>query len=299
MKNLNKILAGIFATISMTEMTHPIILTGPVRRNAHRQEQEEKELMAYEMGKKHTEQDGNKSQNNNESGSSQDENQAVVQSLDDITDENYADDAVVQIQALGDGSLLAKLTPEQKIALKKRLQARADDKAPADDKDGDQKVTTQSMPEEDNQALVESMQPSLDQQAPKQPKDVVLDEQASHPLEQAVDTSAEFVKTVEEQEHSAPEPTLMQQPAAPQEITMQPAAHEQMQPAAQPAPIERVKIIKVYPVYDAVKSGVEMVKIAANDLLQYTYGMIANIYTHATHLKDASSNQVAPKCNCK
>jgi len=114
MKNLNKILAGIFATISITEMTHPIILTGPVRRNAHRQEQEEKELMAYEMGKNHTEQDSNTTQNSDESGSLEDENQAVVQSLDDVTDENYADDAVVQIQALGDGGLLSKLSPEQK-----------------------------------------------------------------------------------------------------------------------------------------------------------------------------------------
>jgi hypothetical protein len=56
-------------------------------------------------------------------------------------------------------------------------------------------------------------------------------------------------------------------------------------------PAERIKIVKVYPVYEAVKSGAEMVKAAANDMYSYVYSFVSNY--RANRAEKAKAQQEA------
>ncbi len=354
MKNLQTILASIFVTISLTEMTHPIILTGPARRNAHRQERENQQEQQYELHK----QEGKEPDNFDDNDES-----VEVQSLDD---ENYADDAVVQIQSLGDGSIGSQLTPEQKEFIKGKLLEKRGQKNDTSD------VTTQSISEqaENSDESNNMAQPSADSlnvehnqsqevPAPTQAQmphgldinDTLLknaptstendhqpDNVVEEHLDQAVQASSNLVHAVEqdqqehnvlqennvtheivpheiqstsvivdqhlEQEHAADhmQPTLYVAPAhelhehienVEQHHIPAPLATEQKMndlelPAqAQVAPIapaitehnnstpvETIKIVKVYPVYEAVVAGIAHIKSAAFDMIQYIYSLM-------------------------
>lgn len=320
MKNLQTILASIFVTISLTEMTHPIILTGPVRRNAHRQERENQQEEQYELHKEqYQEQDD--LDNNDES--------VEVQSLDD---ENYADDAVVQIQSLGDGSIGSQLTSEQKEFIKAKLLERRRQKNDTSD------VTTQSISEQtendesNSMAQSSTVSLSLEQIEPQEVPAPVQEEMpheldindaslkndpqaranvhqadnVEEHLDQAVQASSNLVQAVEqdEQEHAADhmQPTLYVAPAhqlhehienVEQHHIPAPLATEQkmneleLPVLAQPTPIapaitehnnstpvEAIKIVKVYPVYEAVVAGIAHVKLAASDMIQYIYSLM-------------------------
>ncbi len=302
MKKLNKILASIFITISVTEITYPIILTGPARRNAHKQQAEEEALIAYELGKEHAEKEHNQNQQNENYNSGNEENQqpVTIQSLDyndfeqenpgirfidQDAEENYADDAVVQIQALGDGSLFANLSSEEKAKIKEKIESHSHDKENdtqrvsrfkeklqarlkkiEDESKNQQEVTTQSMDESYDEDYVEIQAIEDNNQSNLQQNE----KSATAQLEQAVHATSDFAQAVEHQEDPAPapEPALMhvEQPAMTDKEVAQSA------PASQP--VEHVKIVKVYPVYDAMKAGFEMVKAAAFDMYNYAYSFI-------------------------
>jgi len=119
MKNIKKLLVGAFAALSLTEISYPIIFTGPARRNANREKQEQAALEAYELGRAEA------NRQSSEENQSYQEESVETQSYDDNisdTNENYADDAVVQIQSLGDGQFLSQLSPEKKSAIESRFQ---------------------------------------------------------------------------------------------------------------------------------------------------------------------------------
>lgn len=110
MKNFKKISVVLFAITSLTEMSHPIFLTGPARRNAHRSQREE----AYKAGLMESQR--------------QEDFQDQYESEDDRFNENYADDGSVAIQAIGSGEfggqIASQLTPEAKMRIMERLRNR-------------------------------------------------------------------------------------------------------------------------------------------------------------------------------
>jgi len=63
---------------------------------------------------------------------------------------NYAEDAVVQIQALGDGQFMSQLTPEQKAAIKANLLSKLSSAQSTSTQSTSTGVTTQSMESDNN-----------------------------------------------------------------------------------------------------------------------------------------------------
>jgi hypothetical protein len=284
MKNVKKLLVGMFAAVSLTEMTYPIIFTGPARRNAHREQQEkeaqeEEALVAYSLGadRGRNEQEKNSSYEQPEQSSYQQPeesyNQEVaVQSLEDdeynvdendqdlfmndqdddmIYQENYADDAVVQIQSFGDGESFAdKLTPEQKEFIKGRLLEKMKEHNSQGENSSDQ-VTTQSITP-------------------------LAEEEPHADLVQAAQAATSFAQAAEQTERVAPVAPVVAQPALMQEQSVQPASTEQ------------IKIVKVYPVFDAVRSAFESVKSAAQDMINYVYN-----YASSYRASHAEKSEVA------
>jgi len=351
MKNFKKLLIGMFAALSLTEVSCPIILTGPVRRQAHRKEKEaqeieqeiEQEMLAYSIGE-HQEQKNNEESNNQNSNENYEESQEVsTQSLDDqneysldqngqdllidesdeqtfnannYAEENYADDAVVQIQSFGDGSRLSKLTPEQQEFIKGRLLEKMHNKNNGNNSGDEnnsnnqdsQNVQTQSIDNEDNLDFdnenndEESMQDNdyamiqalteQDEQAPAKPNDklsaqkiVQTEHQVQADLAQAAQAATNLVQVAEREEQvelpAEPveisiEQTVAAQPELLNEEPAQPAVQSPVveQPAQPTAAEPIIKIVKVYPVYDAVLSAVASVKAAAYDMINYAYSFI-------------------------
>ena len=294
MKKLNTILAGIFAAISMTEITRTEheegAGTNSTHHGHHQRGQSNHVEGAYAVSHHHSEQENNE----NESGQTTESTNpaaVVIEFLSDASYQNYADDGVVQIQSLGDGSLVSQLnlSPEQQQklqALKSKLQ----------NAQRNQGVTTQSMNEdEDNNLIIQSISEEHADTTP-----AVHQEAIAQPLAQAVHVSSQLEQAVENQEHAAPiaqhieekavVPTVehkMEDSVVTEHQAHPVVAEQPAQPAIENQPAERIKIVKVYPVYDAAKSAFEMVKAAANDMFNYVYSFIQKEKT-----------EVKVQCNC-
>lgn len=104
MESIKKLLAAFLVILASTGYVEAIIFTGPARRNAHRQEMEE----AYEMGALEATRQNNK----------KDEDNNAINEADEVND---ADDATVQVQSLGDGSLLGSLSDDEKSKIKQAV----------------------------------------------------------------------------------------------------------------------------------------------------------------------------------
>lgn len=121
MESIKKLLAAFLVVLASTNCVDAIIFTGPERRKEHRQEMEE----AYELG--------------------------LLDATDKDGAQNYADDATVQIQGFGDGSLLQGLSDDQKnqirqAVLKKLNGSQTDQQSNSSSSSGS--VAVQSLPEE-------------------------------------------------------------------------------------------------------------------------------------------------------
>lgn len=293
MKNLKILLIGIFAAGSLTEISYSIILTGPARRNAHRQQTQEAELKGYavgsEYGKNHNDQEQEEQSYNNQYYS---DDNVQVQSLGD--DQN-----------LGNGQFLSqiksRLSPEQKEKIKAKMLARLDQKDQSN-------VTTQSIDEE--QA---SEQKPVEEHATEQ---IATQEQA---VEQFPEEHAAMQQPSEEHvadQHPAVEPAILEEHVAqtPQEehLVVAEVQQQHIEPVqahleqavqassefvqathaaepvvhVQPTVVEHVKIVKVYPVFDAVKAACEHVMSATNDMINYVYsffGKSTEVQVQATY----------------
>ncbi len=309
MKNFKTILLSLFAIIASTEIVHPIIFTGPGRRQAHRQEEED----AYAAGVA--------------AGSDQD--------LDDI-----------EIQALGNGvfvgqdgafltkfknatseerkTLLASATPEQKALLQKVKDAQATN------------VKTQSMQSEDedmsadkdaavNQALEDAQlyddfQAVQIQTVAAEPVAVLA---MSAPAVQHVQAASSSVSPLIKSAQT-PQPSQVTPAVAPPLAVVTPAAvapevhttpivaptapvvhvaATPTPPAAQPTPAtstpvaqpvqamptthstgpvnstpatDTPKVVRVYPVYDAMRLAMHHIYSAAQDMINYAYSLVSS-----------------------
>jgi len=144
MKTLKMILAAIFTTIAITDVSYPIL--GTRRREAMILSSENKKgsEAAYEAGlaSGQNQQDDfrdsdsldNDVETQTRRRNEEDEEdevrgfemgQVMTQMLSD--DESYADDESVVVQTFGDGSMLANLSPDQKAKIKERLMSNNND----------------------------------------------------------------------------------------------------------------------------------------------------------------------------
>jgi len=81
-------------------------------------------------------------------------------------------------------------------------------------------------------------------------------------LHQAAQASANFAQTMQQE---VKHPDLVPVEAAPVIA---------IKPTEQSAPVEHIKIVKVYPVYDAVMSAFEHIKSATQDMINYVYSLV-------------------------
>jgi len=122
MKNLKLIIAACAISVSATNLVYPIIFTGPGRRQAHRHEAEasyEKGVaegsMQKESGDEFGQNDDLQARNMNNSENYGGDDSSI--------DENYADDGSVVIQSQGQLSqIIQNLSPEEKSAIREKLQ---------------------------------------------------------------------------------------------------------------------------------------------------------------------------------
>jgi hypothetical protein len=352
MKNLKKLSIGLFAALSLTEIACPNYNRS--RSRSFKNQNEEQKEGAFFAGRELSSHRQQENEDGNETNEYYEEPEQVeTQSLDDQNDqneysldqddqdslmndsdeqapdanyaaeENYADDAVVQIQSFGDGSHLSKLTPEQQQFIKGRLLEKmhnknngnknngnnSEDENNSSEKPSDQNVQTQSIDDEEyfddenndkefmqdnDYAMIQALE-DQDEQTPEQSAEKLVqkEHQVQADLAQAAQAATNLVQATEQEEQAA-------LPAKPVEISIEQTVaaqpellHEQSaqtvvqspvvaQPAllqeqpAQPAAIEIVKIIKVYPVYDAVLSAVASVKAAAYDMINYAYSYFSS-----------------------
>ncbi len=300
MKNFKTILLCLFAIITATEMSYPIIFTGPARRQAHRKQTQE----AYAAGMMADSAENDEISNDNPALAG-----------------NYAEDAVVQVQAIGDGSFLAKFktatpeerkellasaTPEQKAALK----ARANN------------VKTQSMSSEDDQAVDEALQdaglyddvyiqavePEVKSATPAAVQSVQAVASSVSPLvkpaqapaavpavatlqpshEASAGTAAVPVMSIVHTEPAvavapvtpiAPVVAVPAKPATTPEQT-QPAHSADKEVMASTATdkdttANATNVVKVYPVYNAVRAAMHHIYSAAQDMINYAYNLVS------------------------
>lgn len=309
MKNLKKLSIGLFAALSLTEIAYPNYNRSRSHGSGH--QNQEQEGGAFFAGRAIGQNRQQENEGENETNEYYEEPEQVEtrsfddQDLDDYADENYADDAVVQIQSFGDGSRLSELTPEQKELIKGKLLERLNEqRQPQENSSPEQQVVTQSMDDEDEDygdedgAMIQALE-EQDEQAPAEQNDkpsaqeiVQTEHQVQADLAQAAQAATNLVQATEQEEQAAlpaepveisieqtvaAQPNLLHEQSA-QTVVQSPVVAQpallQEQPA-QPAAIEIVKIIKVYPVYDAVLSAVASVKAAAYDMINYAYSFIA------------------------
>lgn len=327
MKNLKNIIMTAFIAITLTEMSYPIFLTGPARRNAHREQTEEAATKAYEAGLMTGLSHG---QENSEEPQVQDsdvQDNVAVQSMYNDEDmdfdysfhENYADDGNVILQSLGDGSFASQLSPEEKMALKAKVMEKLKNR---DGQGSEDSVRTQSlesrpslesydmddvetqslesrpsvesydyMDDVETQALevvsAEAIQKEATSAAQDKPvvealTDAVKAEEAMEVAAQArgltTPVTADAVLEIEKAE-----PVLATEPLlAELAIEAKPVIEEikeisvQKESPVVPTATEQIKIIKVYPVFDALRSAALSVKAAAQDMMNYLYSLLAS-----------------------
>lgn len=124
MNKMHKILMSILATVTSTQVVYPIIFTGPARRQAHREQEQEAYLAGLQAGAGTAHQ--------SDQADEPDESDVVTQSIEDDAIGQDEDNTAgldsadqVMIQALGDG--FSQLSPEDKALIKAKLLARLHD----------------------------------------------------------------------------------------------------------------------------------------------------------------------------
>jgi len=327
--NHKSLLAVFFAAMSCAEMTHPIIFTGPARRNAHREQEQEAYAAGMMAGAAEA---GMTDQNSDQQGDdvqiqaypggntnypslftppNNDQPFQSFRSMDRLSDianayENNNALTNVTIQSI-----------EPDVAQPAQDHAAEHQPAVHEEPKHDQPAPTLMMHEaqapevkheevkHEEQAAHESAPqvheelkhqeaPTLmmhEAQAPEIKHEEVKHEEQHH--EQAVLPAQEIkheeihVPAIEhapatvEQEHrqaqAEPQVHLVQAVQASQELfhAVQPAEHkvENLQPVAA-AP--QIKIVKVYPVYEAIKAAVDRVYNASRDMVDYVWSFVSS-----------------------
>lgn len=318
MKNLKKISVALLAVTCLTELTYPIILTGPGRRNMHRSQKED----AYKAGLM----DGQREEEYLE-----DEQNVEVQSIYDIEDinqdqyeaqndmliapesevfnENYADDGSVSIQAIGSGQfggqIASQLTPEMKMQIMERISNRDEVKIQsieADEKEEEKiepkvegiTITKEAIvPEEESKTITISAEVlAEDNNDDEKSESIVIPaEQIAIPAVAPVVENLQEIKEVQTEPVAeiATESVVEKAESQPAQEVLQPAvttepvtstinepAQEALQAAVTTEPVvsainEQIKIVKVYPVYEAARSAMHNVKTAAQHMINYLY----------------------------
>jgi len=238
---------GLFAVLNLTELSYAIIFTGPGRRNAHREQAEQAELEGYMLG----EDAGRNRNQENES----DENY-------DVQTQSLLDDSNLKGASFGSGQFgqkFSQMSPEEKAALREKFQQKFGNgkfgngqfkqrfqnlqQSSANDD-----VVTQSLQEEQEPSH-EEMIADIAQQAAQE--DQALTDQVQENFEQAAQVAQQLADVVPGQQADVQESVALQQP---------PVASQSSE-----------KIVKVYPVYEALQAGFVHLKCAAQDMINYVY----------------------------
>jgi hypothetical protein len=193
----------------------------------------------------------------------------------DFTDADVAmqshedEDDTVVTQTLGDGSMLSKLTPEQKIKLKTAVS----DKLKDNNSNADNSVITQSYDDNDDDYGVDADYAQI-QSYDDNEDDYGVD--ADYARIQAVE-EVQKEKTSEVAAHHEALKTEEHKEQALKAVEPVAAPVTPVTPAAQPVPAAPVvQIQKVYPVYDFFKNMVVGVGNAASDMMNYAYSFFTS-----------------------
>lgn len=298
MKKFTKILAVCSAGLFASQTAYAIIFTGPARRQAHEQKQEE----AYMAG--------------------------MMAGQDINNQENDADDADVQIQAIGqeegfgNGKFLSGLNPQQRAIIESKIKQKMHEhniNHASKGNTSDNNVTVQAYNQEgeadtalvDNamapkqpeseavaQESVNTMQEQVSEKSDEKKIDTVQNDQATpsvvveqtteKPDEEKVTTVQQDLvnQAVDAQQAVATIDEPLQNEVTPQVIPLNemPVAHtvseeplsmpktEDMmrnEPVTQSVAVENVKIVKVYPVYEAIHAAFKSIQSTTVDMLHY------------------------------
>jgi hypothetical protein len=207
----------------------------------------------------------------------------------------------VGIQTIGDGSMLEKFknaTPEEKMAIKNKIEAKIqameqdEDESDLDeDSSIDQALKDAGL--DDDFAAATQNQNNVNIQAIEAE---LKHEDAAKPVAEetkpATTPAAPVAKADEPKKEEVKAPVAEATPAVKAEEIKAPVvqatpevkAEEAKTPVVQAAPIvqaapatkaaDEVKIVKVYPMYDAVRSAIKGVHSATQDMLNYIYNFI-------------------------
>lgn len=305
MKNFKKVSVALLAVTCLTELTYPIILTGPGRRNMHRSQKEE----AYKAGLM----DGQRQEEY------LDEDQNVqVQSIYDIEDinqdqyepqtdtfiapeyevfdENYADDGSISIQAIGSGQfggqIASQLTPEMKMQIMERISNRDEVKTQSielGENDSEQPQNTIDPKVEEITIKEQVIAPAEESKTITISAEVLAEENNDGRKSESIVIPAELVtvpavlpiiERVQEIKEVQTEPVAKIATESVVEKSESQPAQEVLEPAVTTEPVasainEQIKIVKIYPVYEAARSAMHNVKTAAQDMVNYIYEFFA------------------------
>jgi len=296
-RNLKTMLLGVFALIASTEMIYPIIFTGPGRRAAHRHEAED----AYAAGMTAGSAGGMMGAQNQEDNSndySNDESDVAIQMRE--MGPEYPNPFIEKNLKEDNQQIEAAIFDAQPV----EVEAFDDQAIEADnDNNDDQRNEAQPMlaenlevelmnpenPYADNQLGVDQAleDAELDYDLAAVNSDAILPEQ-EQAEQQAIADDQDDVATQSVEAEVQPQPvavpTLLAAPVEKIKEVQAPAIHPvvAVQPASvvAPAPVvaqpasEQIKIVKVYPVYDAVRSAVKAVNNAVHDMINYVYSFV-------------------------
>jgi len=281
--NVKKLIVGLFAAFSLTEIAYPIIFTGPARRNAHRQEEQQAALEGYMLGKDAGDKNENEEQND----------EVETQAIDETGTGQSRTGAEQRAQVIAKiKNRLAKgdLPPQVKAALEKKLAALESGK---DQKNVEQmrerfKNFTQHHGALDNSSnqdsvITQSVEETTPEQEPAQElsheemvaaaalTDAAQELAASPVLQEEVNASVENEEPLSAPAQDVPA-TLEQATQVAQQLEQ--AAHAPALMEIQVPAEQSIKIVKVYPVYEALQAGFAHLKCAAQDMIDYVYNFV-------------------------
>lgn len=265
MKNFKKISVALLAVTSLTEITYPIVLTGPVRRNVQRSQKKE----AYEAGLMNGQREKEyleNEQNYDIEDINQDQYEAQKNTLlapeYEVFDENYADDGSVVIQARVSREIGVPNGSQLPSEIKKQIMERIgnNDGVTTQSIEGDDKIE-----EDGNEQAEETIEPKTEVVAVRQevetpsaqartitiPTEVLAEENNDNEKQESILIPAEFVAAravapVVEEVQEVKEVKI--EPVA--EIAIKPTVENiELQPAVITEPVtsqvnEQMKIVK-------------------------------------------------------
>jgi len=287
--NNKSLLAVFFAAMSCSEMTHPIIFTGPARRNAHREQEQE----AYAAGMMAGAAGADMATQNSGQDDQGDEVQIQAYTggnisypdlMTPVTSGSLANQPFPQFKSLDRFSSLTNSYENDPLAnvsiqsIDPEVQDdTAENQSATHEETHDQVIPTLLMHEEKVPEIKpeEIHVPEVVHEEPKhdQTPTLMMHEEKHEPeIIHVPEATHEEVHATAE----LPQIHLVQAVQASQELVdaVQPIEHkvEEVQ-LVSPAP--QIKIVKVYPVYEAIRAAADRVYNASRDMVDYVWSFMS------------------------